>query len=332
MSPWQIRRFTYSPAEYDAQAALQKAINPASSVTVEKLKFWDRWWDETYRRAAFLVESAGQTVARGSYNEWLWWYEPGRYYVSLEVHPDFRNQGIGGALYDHLMRELAAERPRGTIFMTKCREDQPETVRFLTRRGFQENGRELYSALDLTTFDPQRAVAANEQMRQQGITILTYPELAVSDPQCQHKCFEMHSESMRESTREMPAGGENMRQSFEQYVQQIFENTAFIPEAFFVALDQGRYVGLSNLTNENDDPTRLTTDYTGVIPSHRRRGIASALKLRCLQYAKANGAKTVTTSNDATNPMYGLNINLGFTPMPAALYFELRVPAAEVDA
>jgi len=141
MSQWQIRRFTYSPAEYAAQAALQKAINPASSVTMEKLKFWDRWWDETYRRATFLVESADQTVARGSYNEWIWWYEPGRYYVNLEVHPDFRNQGIGSALYDHLMRELATETPQGTIFMTKCHEDQPETVRFLTRRGFQESGR-----------------------------------------------------------------------------------------------------------------------------------------------------------------------------------------------
>lgn len=327
MSPWQIRRFTYSPAEYAAQAALQKAINPASSVTIEKLKFWDRWWDETYRRAAFLVESADRTVARGSYNEWIWWYEPGRYYVNLEVHPDFRNQGIGSALYDHLMRELATETPQGTIFMTKCREDQPETVRFLTRRGFQESGRELYSALDLTTVDPQCAAAAADRMRQQGITILAYPELAATDPHCQRKCYAMQGESMTG----MPAGGERTRQSFEQYVQQIFENAAFMPEAFFVALDQGRYVGLSNLTNGNDDPTRLTTDYTGVIPSHRRRGIATALKLRCLQYAKANGAKTIVTSNDATNPMYELNLKLGFKPMPAALYFELRLPAAEID-
>jgi len=107
-------------------------------------------------------------------------------------------------------------------------------------------------------------------------------------------------------------------------VQQIFENAAFIPEAFFVALDQGRYVGMSNLTNENDDPTRLATDYTGVLPSHRRRGIATALKLHCLEYAKANGVKMITTSNDSTNPMYQLNLELGFKPTPAALYFELR--------
>jgi len=268
------------------------------------------------------VERAGQPVAIGHYEEWIWWYEPGRYYVSLEVHPDFRRQGIGSALYDHLMRELGAETPKGTIFMTKCREDQPATIHFLTQRGFRETGREFYSELDLTTVEPQRFAAVDERMRQQGITILTYPELAATDPQCHQKCYALHGESMTG----MPAGGERTRQSLEQFVQQIFENAAFIPEAFCVALDQGRYVGLSNLTNENDDPARLTTDYTGVIPSHRRRGIATALKLRCLQYAKAKGAQTIVTSNDATNPMYQLNIDLGFQPTPAAIYFERQLP------
>ncbi|MCB0128831.1 MAG: GNAT family N-acetyltransferase, partial [Caldilineaceae bacterium] len=195
------------------------------------------------------------------------------------------------------------------------------------QRGFAETGRELYSELDLTTFHPQRFAAVDERMAQQGITIVAYPELAATDPLCHRKCYALQGESMTG----MPAGGERTRQSFEQYVQQIFENAAFIPATFFVALDQGRYVGLSNLTNENDDPIRLTTDYTGVLPSHRRRGIATALKVRCLQYAKANGAKTIVTSNDATNPMYQLNRALGFQPTPAAIYFELRL-YPEVDA
>lgn len=320
MSHRQIRHFTFSAADYAAQAALRKAINPASPMTVEKLKFWDEWWDTQYRRAKFAVESAGQLVALGHYEEWIWWYEPGRYYVSLEVHPAFRRQGIGGELYVHLMDALAAEEPQGRIVMTRCREDQPETVRFLTQRGFQQTGSELFSELDVTTFDSQRLIAAQERMRQQGITIVAYPELAATDPACQRKCYELQGESMTG----MPAGGERTRQSFAQFVQQIFANTAFIPAAFFIALDQGLYVGMSNLTNENDNPTRLVTDYTGVLPSHRRRGIATALKLHCLEYAKANGVKMITTSNDSTNPMYQLNLELGFKPTPAALYFELR--------
>lgn len=263
MSQRQIRRFTYADADYAAQCALLKAIDPTSVITIEKLKFWDRCWDPKFRRATFLVEVDGQAVASGSYAEWIWWYEPGRYVLGVEVDPAFRRQGIGTALYDHLMAALAAEEPKGTIFMCKCREDQSESVRFITKRGFAQTGRELCSELDVQTFDPQPFVAVDERMRQQGITILTYPELTAADPLWQRKCYEMQSESMTG----MPRVTTQNNRSFEQYVQQIFEKSSFIPEAFFVALDQGRYVGLSNLTNENDDPTRLSTDYTGVSPA-----------------------------------------------------------------
>lgn len=320
MSSLHIRPFAYSDADYAAKAALQKAVNPASTVTVEKLKFWDQWWDPKFRHALFLVERDGQIIATGSYAEWIWWYEPGRYHISVEVHPQYRRQGIGTALYDHLQQRLATENPQGRIFMTTCRENQPEAIRFLTQRSFQQTGSELWSELQVEKFDPQRYAASLEQMRQQGITILTYPEL-VSDPLCHRKCYELASTSMQA----MPAGGERTQQTFEQYEQQIFANAEFIPAAFFVALDQGRYVGVSHLKNEYDDLTRLATDYTGVIPSHRRRGIATALKFACIHYAHTHGVKTIVTGNDATNPMYELNRQLGFTPLPAELYFERKL-------
>lgn len=320
MSQRQIRRFTYADADYAAQCALLKAIDPTSVITIEKLKFWDRWWDPKFRRATFLVEVDGQAVASGSYAEWIWWYEPGRYVLGVEVHPAFRQQGIGTALYDHLMTALATEDPKGTICMCKCREDQSESVRFITKCGFAQTGRELFSELDVQAFDMQRFANVGERMRQQGITIAAYPELAAADPLCQRKCYEMQSESMTG----MPRVTTQANRSCEQYVQQVFGNSAFIPEAFFIALDQGRYVGLSALCNEHEDRTRLATDYTGVIPSYRQRGIATALKLCCIQYAKAHGARTIVTGNDETNPMYQLNLTLGFKPTPAELFFEMR--------
>lgn len=321
MSSLQIRPFAYSDTDYAARMALLKAVDPTSTLTVEKLKFWDQWWDPKYRHNLFLVEYAGQIVASGSYAEWIWWYELGRYSIELEVHPSFRRQGIGAALYAHLLHQLAMENPQGRIFMTKCRADQPETIRFLTKQGFQQTGSELWSELKVEQFDPQRVTTALEQMQQQGITLAAYPELA-SDPLCHRKCYELACESQQS----MPATGDRTHRSCEQYVQQIFDNAEFIPEAFFVALDQGRYVGVSHLKNEYDDLTRLATDYTGVLPSYRRRGIATSLKLCCIHYAYTHGVKSIVTGNDATNPMYQLNLQLGFTPLPAELLFEMKLP------
>ena len=41
-----------------------------------------------YAEAAY-VEINDQPVARGSYGAWLWWDEPGRYRVALDLHPAF---------------------------------------------------------------------------------------------------------------------------------------------------------------------------------------------------------------------------------------------------
>jgi mycothiol synthase len=188
------------------------------------------------------------------------------------------------------------------------------------RAFYHQTGLELFSELDVQAFDMQRFATVGERMRQQGITIAAYPELAAADPLCQRKCYEMQSESMVG----MPRVTTQANRSCEQYVQQVFGNSAFIPEAFFIALDQGRYVGISALCDDHEDRTRLATDYTGVIPSYRQRGIATGLKLCCIEYAKAHGARTITTGNDSTNPMYQLNVALGFKPTPAELLFEMR--------
>ena len=56
---------------------------------------------------------------------------------------------------------------------------------------------------------------------------------------------------------------------------------------------------------------------TGVVRAYRRRGIATALKVRTIQYAQTVGAETIVTSNEENNPMNILNRKLGFEPMPA---------------
>ena len=89
MSTGQIHLFAYAEADDAAKAAWLKALDPISTVTVEQLKFWDRWWDPKYHRATFLGAINEQPVALGSYGEWLWWYEPGRYRVALNIHPAF---------------------------------------------------------------------------------------------------------------------------------------------------------------------------------------------------------------------------------------------------
>jgi GNAT superfamily N-acetyltransferase len=326
MSSRQIRPLTNAESDNAARCAVHNAVFPSAPTTIEQLKYWDEWWDPKYRRQSFLAEVNGVPVATASYAEWVWWYEPGRYVLDIQVHPGYRRQGIGAALYDRMRQRLADEQPKGRILMCKCYEDQPESVRFIAKRGFPQTGRDAKSRLDVLAFDPQRFADICEGVRRQGIEIVAYPELVKRDPNCHRKCYDLTWASIQA----MPATGQRTRQSFEQYLQQTFEDPKNIPDGYFIALDGSRYVGESSLYDEYEDAEHLGVGYTGVIPEYRRRGIATALKVHCIQYAKEHGAKSISTGNDETNPMYQINLRLGFIPLPGELLFELKLDTPDV--
>jgi GNAT superfamily N-acetyltransferase len=84
-------------------------------------------------------------------------------------------------------------------------------------------------------------------------------------------------------------------------------------------------VGMSNLWVNDTTYARLDTGLTGVVRSHRRRGIATALKLRTIAYAQQRGARTIEAGNEEHSPMYQLNLRLGFCPRPAWVSYRAQV-------
>jgi GNAT superfamily N-acetyltransferase len=96
-------------------------------------------------------------------------------------------------------------------------------------------------------------------------------------------------------------------------------------EGSFVALDGGRAVALAFLCV---DPQRRLAynQMTATLPSHRRRGLALAVKLAAARWAQANGFERILTENDETNlGMLAINQRLGYRPLYDQVVFMLEL-------
>ena len=97
------------------------------------------------------------------------------------------------------------------------------------------------------------------------------------------------------------------------YGQQFYD---FL-EAHFIAIVDGRFVGVTSLWRSLAEKDKLHTALTGVVRGLRRKGIATALKVRAVEFARDQEARVIRTENEENNPMYDLNVRLGFRPVPA---------------
>jgi len=92
----------------------------------------------------------------------------------------------------------------------------------------------------------------------------------------------------------------------------------------FAALEDGELVGFAGLI-ERDAPGLLEHGLTATRRTHRRRGIATALKQTQVAWAAANGYRElITFTQDRNEGMQAINLALGFEPQPAWISMRRR--------
>lgn len=319
-----IKPFQPSDEAYAAITAISQAIWPDDVYSVELFKHWDRTRDPKYWFQRYVLEAAGQVVAYGAVSEPSWSYRPGKYAIGIFVHPEHQGRGYGAALYDHFMTAIGLREIPADTIIANTREDQPRGLRFLADRGFEQVMRFARSGLDVTQFEPQRFAAKVERVRTAGIVFKTIAELREEDPNWLHRLYELDWELAQDE----PKYEEFTKPDFDVYAKSVTEDPNFFPEAWFIALDGDEWVGMSALWYSGRDD-KLNTGFTAVARTHRRIGLATALKTAAISYAKSLGYKEIETDNEENNPMYQLNLQLGFRPLPAIVDFAKKIEQPE---
>ena len=144
------------------------------------------------------------------------------------------------------------------------------------------------------------------------------------DTDYRRKLYDM--EEKAEEGMPVPEGEVLTRPDFKAWEKMYFENPNLMPEAHLIAVHKDKYVGTNTLWPSEAEAGCVYNGLTGIDKNYRRKGIATALKVKNLEWAKNKKYTKVKTWNDTTNrAMLSINEALGFQKEPAWIGFKKSV-------
>ena len=317
----EIRPFEKTEDNYVAYVALLNGIWPDYVWTLDEVRYDVENPSEGSFVERYLLLIDGEIAGYGSYNRVKAADRKDIYSIDINVLPAFQQRGIGRRFYAFALEQLAEVAPQPAVLRAETREDKLGALVWLDKLGYQFLMRYPISYLYVDKFDPTPFAGIADKMVREEIEIKPFEELRANDPEADYKYWELVELHLEP---DVPSPDKHQTQPFEEAKTKLFGHPAFRPEGNFIALHHGDYVGMSSLWGR-DDPEKTIVGLTGTKRDFRRKGIALALKLRTIEWAKSEGYKVIETDNEENNPMFDLNVKLGFEKQPGWVGYEKKV-------
>jgi N-acetylglutamate synthase-like GNAT family acetyltransferase len=205
-------------------------------------------------------------------------WHPQRKYLSVHVVPEFQGRGIGFALYN--MLNISSE-PLQTAT------NQESAIQFLKQQGFKEVMQTWNPVFEPSKIYLEPFRKANTQTRASGIEIKTFAEL----PHLEYEVALLHHQLYTQSHAFNPPLDASLEQAKKAYLDDV------IPDAMFVALQNGKPLGVSSLRGEAEDYELV---WSGTIGNDTTTTLAL---VHCvLEFALENQIGTMTGEFDSLDP------------------------------
>ncbi|MDF2627804.1 MAG: family N-acetyltransferase [Symbiobacteriaceae bacterium] len=270
----------------------------------------------TIRHRLVAVNSDGVTVAYGIASHGSFSL-PGRFYVRVCTHPDFRRQGAGAMLWDALVGFVIEQ--GGTSLATSAQEDDPAGIAFIEQRGFTRVRHIFESQTDLTQHDGSAYAHVVTALEAVGIRFFTLADQPGEETERALYALDqlVAGDNPGDEIGEFP--------SFEEWQRIMLRWQEQRPEFIGIAADGDQVAGFTTMY-PTTIPGLFDIGFTGVHRAYRGRGIALALKVRAAQVALQFGAKALRTGNDSRNgPMLAVNQKLGYERLPGRFEYERSI-------
>jgi GNAT superfamily N-acetyltransferase len=252
-------------------------------------------------------------------------------WVSVNVEPERRNQGIGTAMAEHLIAAARAEgrtRLMGELNLAFADRESHPYRQFAEKRGFSLANTEVRRALALPVSDEQIQTWIDESAPHHTAyriesfigsapddlvpsLVDTHNQLALDAPtgELEFEAEQMTVEGYRERMVKLEAMG-----------RKLYETVAVSPE--------GDVVAQSGLGVSTEDEENVFQWGTLVRREHRGHRLGMAVKaanLRALQRDFPDHKRIITTNAETNAPMVAINEAMGFEPIELLAEFQLIV-------
>jgi mycothiol synthase len=302
-------------SDYPRISQIWNAIEPDHHVSAEALLEASRLRDPKYQSADFVALSDDEIVAHANYAQSIGTYHPQKFGVWFHVPLDHWHEGVQDRLYDHVLRDL--ERFDPISLRSNSREHRPYEIEWLLAKGFHEVQRNWESRLQLDAFDAARWASKVARVKNAGFHFKALSGLK-DTPEFRQALYDLWCEVRRD----VPRPEAVSEVSFEQFVKRNFENQNLLSDAYLVALDEGGQFVATTALWRSFETDVLEIGLTGTRVHYRRQGLAFALKIESLAWAKAQGYAEVRTSNALVNTgILRINDALGFERQSANIKF-----------
>jgi GNAT superfamily N-acetyltransferase len=236
----------------------------------------DHWSEERATRRWAALDARGGFLAYGA----LWPVRDIRFRLDLVVAPDSRRHGIGDALLGHLTSRAHAA--GATTLQARAESDAEEAHRFLVRRGFAETMRMHRLVLSVAEIDLAPFLGLEARLAVEGVRLVSLTDEQHNDRQCWEKLRDLFDAAQEGWPDPDPGPRESLTaEQFRPYAERFARSW----EEVFVAKRGEIYLGFTGGVG------------TAVRPTHRNRGIATALKSRAVQSARERGVATMESAS-----------------------------------
>ena len=245
-------------------------------------------------------------------------------FYTLHLDPTYNNHGYRNLLYNKMLEEVKVFNCNLVHTSIYNHPNYEEHKKLLIKEGFElvQTNRE-YSC-DIRKVNTKKYYTLFEKLESEGIKFYDSKEEMLDWPNHYKKLEEL--EWITGQDIPIPENITHTRLPFKHWLRlcnDFYENSYGID---LIALKNNKYIGATDLhVYPKAEPHKAWTGSLGVIREFRRKGIATALKVKAIEKLLAKGVTEIRTDNEENNPMYKINVALGFKPVPFSLDYSKKI-------